>query len=157
MSSSDLCVLPSENFAHYIARFSDLYPEDIMNAIPDREAWGWLRDNVPFLDCPDSKIEEIYYFRWWIYRKHIKQTPDGYVVTEFLPLVGHSEKHNTINCPVGHHIYEGRWIKNTRYLDDYCRFMLTGGGNLHQYSCWFADAVYQRSFVNPDAAYLTGL
>jgi hypothetical protein len=79
------------------------------------------------------------------------------VITEFLPLVGHGEKHNTINCPVGHHFYEGRWIKDRRYLDDYGRFMVRGGGNLHSYSCWFADALYKYAFVHPDDAYLTDL
>lgn len=157
MDHSDLCVLDGEKARQTIEQFNNLYAEEVVNAIPDQGAWAWLQSNIPFLECPDAQIEEIYYFRWWIYRKHIKDTPDGYVVTEFLPLVGHGEKHNTINCPVGHHIYEGRWIKDPRYLDDYCRFMLTGGGNLHTYSCWFADAVYKRYFVNPDAAYVTSL
>src|SRR4026208_326966 len=35
--------------------------------------------------------------------------------------------------------------------------MLQGAGNLHQYSCWFADAVYKRYLVNPDTAYLISL
>ncbi len=25
----------------------------------------------------DKNIEEIYYFRWWTFRKHLKKTPDG--------------------------------------------------------------------------------
>lgn len=97
MGNSDLCVLDAENAKLHIERFNHLYVEEVVNAIPDRDAWEWMQSNIPFLDCCDAKIEEIYYFRWWIYRKHIKQTADGYVVTEFLPLVGHGEKHNTIN------------------------------------------------------------
>jgi hypothetical protein len=156
MSDTDLFLLSPEAYAHYVQRFNQLYPEEIVNAIPDREAWGWMQANLPFLDCPDKTIEEIYYFRWWIYRKHIRHTPDGYVVTEFLPLVGHAMQHNTINCPVGHHLYEGRWIKDTRYLDEYIRFMLTAG-DLHQYSCWFADAVYQRFLVHPEHDFVISL
>lgn len=157
MNQPDLCLIDPKQFSHYVERFNTLYPEDIVNAIPDREAWPWMQSNVPFLECADTTLEEIYYFRWWVYRKHIKHTPDGFVVTEFLPNVGHAEKHNTINCPVGHHIYEGRWIKNPQYLDEYCQFMLQGGGNLHQYSCWFADAVYNRYLVHPDQSYLVTL
>jgi hypothetical protein len=157
MDASDLCVIDAEKYGHYIERFNSLYPENIANAISDRDAWAWMQNNIPFLDCSDGNIEEIYYFRWWTYRKHIKQTPDGFVVTEFLPVVHHAGKHNTINCPIGHQIYEGRWIKDPKYLDEYCRFMLQGGGDLHQYSCWFADAVYKRYFVNPDDAYVIGL
>jgi hypothetical protein len=156
VNDSDLCVIDAEKHSHYIERFNSLYPGTIANAISDQDSWAWMLSNIPFLDCSHSKIEEIYYFRWWTYRKHIKQTPDGFVVTEFLPVVGHAKKHNTINCPVGHHIYEGRWIKNTQYLDEYCRFMLQGG-DLHQYSCWFADAVYKRNFVTPNDTYVTSL
>lgn len=156
MNSTDLCVIDAANFAHYIERFNRLYPETIVNAIPDRDTWAWMQGAIPFLDCSDGEIEEIYYFRWWVYRKHIRQTADGFVVSEFLPDVGHAKKHNTINCPVGHHLYEGRWIKDPRYLDDYCRFMLRGG-DLHQYSCWFADPVYKRHWVTPDNALATSL
>ena len=97
MADSDLCVIDAEKHGRYIERFNSLYPEDIVNAISDRDAWAWMQTNTPLLDCSDAKIEEIYYFRWWIYRKHIKQTPDGFVVTEFLPVVQHARKHNTIN------------------------------------------------------------
>ncbi len=146
-----------DKFRHHFEGFNSLYPENIVNAIPDAKAWEWAKANVPFFECPDDPIEKTYYFRWWVYRKHIRETSDGFVVTEFLPVVKHAGKHNTINCPVGHQIYEGRWIKDGSYLDDYCRFMLRGGGNLHQYSCWFADAVYNRFCVNGDQDYVTGL
>ena len=157
MNDTDLCVIEAARFVHHIDRFLSLYPDLRVQAVSDREAWGWMQDNVPFLDCRDRRIEETYYFRWWTYRRHLRNTPDGFVVTEFLPEVGHARKYNTINCPVGHHLYEGRWIKDPRYLDDYGRFMLQGGGDLHQFSCWFADAVYHRYCVNPDGAYVTGL
>ena len=84
MSQSDLCVIRPAEYGHYVEQFNNLYVEEVVNAIPDRDAWEWMQSHIPFLDCCDTKIEEIYYFRWWIYRKHIKHTPDGYVVTEFL-------------------------------------------------------------------------
>ena len=40
-------------------------------------AWDFLKENIPLFDCPDKDINEIYYFRWWTYRKHIEETPDG--------------------------------------------------------------------------------
>jgi hypothetical protein len=55
MSDTDTCIISTEKFAHYIERFNNLYPEDIVNAIPDWEAWGWMQHNIPFLDCFDSK------------------------------------------------------------------------------------------------------
>ena len=60
---------------------------------------------------PDQEIEEIYHFRWWTFRKHIKDTPDGTVISEFLPQVSWSGKHNTISCPASHHFREGRLLR----------------------------------------------
>ena len=53
---------------------------------------------VPFFNCPSKRLEEIYYFRWWTFRKHIKETPDGQVLTEFIEPVSHAGAHNTISC-----------------------------------------------------------
>jgi hypothetical protein len=41
-------------------------------------------------------------FSWWTFRKHLKQTPDGFIVTEFLLPVPWAGLHNSINCPAGH-------------------------------------------------------
>ena len=50
-------------------------------------------------------------------------------------------KHNTINCPAGHHIYEGRWLKNPKYISEYIDFWLNKSGEgIRQYSFWIADA-----------------
>ena len=59
-----------------------------------------MEENVPRFECPDKELEEIYYFRWWTFRKHIKETPDGFVITEFLPKVSWSGKYNKISSPV---------------------------------------------------------
>ena len=98
------------------------------------------KDNIPLLDCPDKDIEETYYFRWWTFRKHIKQTPDGFVITEFLPTVGWAGKHNTISCAAGHHLHEGRWLHDPKYLDDYSTFWFRKGGAVRSYSFWAADS-----------------
>ena len=42
------------------------------------------------LDKHDKTIEQIYYYRWWTFRKHIKQTPAGRIVTEFIEPVRHA-------------------------------------------------------------------
>ena len=54
--------------------------------------------------------------------------PDGFIVTEFLPSVPWGGKHNSINCAAGHHFYEGRWLHDPQYLDDYARFWFRKGG-----------------------------
>ncbi len=140
-------VLHAGDFKHYIDRFNaedeEVYPATIRNT----NAWEFLRDSIPLFDCPDKALEEIYYFRWWTYRKHIKRTPDGFVITEFLPDVSWAGKYNTINCAAGHHFYEGRWLHDPQYLDDYATFWLRKGGSVRSYSFWIADALWNRYLV----------
>jgi hypothetical protein len=106
---------------------------------------------------PDSSVERTYYFRWWVYRKHIKETPGGFVITEFLPDVPWSGKYNTISCPAGHQFYEGRWLRDDKYLKDYARFWFHGGGSPRLYSFWAADAMFQMYKVTADTGWITGL
>ena len=96
---------------------------------------------IPLLDIGDETIQEIYYFRWHTYCQQIKETPLGYVVTEFLPPVPWAGIYNTINCPAGHHFYEGRWLHNRQYLKDYAAFWFTPEAEPRKYSFWAADAI----------------
>jgi predicted GH43/DUF377 family glycosyl hydrolase len=143
-------VLKAESFKHYIDTFNENDEELYVQHIPNEKAWEFLKANVPLFECPDKDFERTYYFRWWTYRKHIKLTPDGFVITEFLPKVGWSGKHNTINCPAGHHFYEGRWLHNRKYLDDYAVFWFRKGGSVRSYSFWAADAMWARYLVTAD-------
>jgi hypothetical protein len=143
-------VLKTGAFQHYIDQFNRSDEELYAQAIPNSAAWAFLARNIPLLDCPDKEIEQIYYFRWWTFRKHIKQTPDGFVITEFLPPVGWAGKYNTINCAAGHHLREGRWLGNPKYLDDYSLFWLHKGGNVRGYSFWAADSLWARYLVTGD-------
>jgi predicted GH43/DUF377 family glycosyl hydrolase len=143
-------VLAADSFKHYVEDFNrndrELYAQYIRNA----GAWEFLKNTVPLLECPDKEIEEVYYFRWWTFRKHIKQTPDGFVITEFLPAVGWAGKHNTISCAAGHHLREGRWLSDPRYLDDYSVFWFRKGGSPRTYSFWAADSLWARYQVTGD-------
>ena len=110
----------------------------------------WLVENVPLFDCPERELLATYYFRWSVYHKHIKHTPAGYVVTEFVPSVSWAGIYNTISCAAGHHLYEGRWLANDQYLDDYSRFWCSPTANPRRYSFWIADALYARYQVSGD-------
>jgi len=140
-------VLKAEAFRHYIEDFNRNDDELYKGSFPNTEAWDFLKDNIPLLDCPDKDIAVTYYFRWWSYRKHIKQTPDGWIVDEFLPNVGWTGKFNSSNCAAGHHIYEGRWLADPKYLNDYIAFWFGKNGDPRRYSFWVADAVWQRYCV----------
>jgi hypothetical protein len=141
----------------YVEAFNRHDNELYSNAFPNAKAMEFLQGNIPLFDCPDEDIRRTYYFRWWTYRKHVKQTPDGYVVTEFLPKVPWSGKHNAINCPAGHHFYEGRWIHDPKYMNDYAVFWFRKGGAVRAYSFWAADAIYAMYLVQMNKALVTDL
>ena len=75
--------------------------------IKNKDAYAFLENNIPLFDCPDEDFRRTYYFRWWMYRKHVKKTEDGFVVTEFMPPVGWAGKHNTISCPAASPLLRG--------------------------------------------------
>lgn len=160
--SADYAVLQPGAFAHHIERFGAMDDEAVVNEIADTEAWGWLKRNIPLFECPDREVEEICYFRWWSFRKHLVRTPAGFVITEFLTPVSHAGRFNTISCAAGFHLAEGRWLRNDRYVDDYIRFWLRGDGgarqpHFHSYSSWLAAAVRDRYLVNGDRAFVVNL
>lgn len=75
----------------------------------------------------------------------------------------HATRYNAISSALGHHVNEGRWLHDPRYVDQYIRFWLRsgpGGGSeprFHQYSGWLSDAVYNRWLVNRDTGLVVGL
>jgi hypothetical protein len=155
--------LNADEFKHYVDAFNADDQEDIVNLIPNAGAWEWMTQNVPLFTCSDKDIERIYYYRWWTFRKHIKQTPAGIIVTEFIEPVRHAGTYNSISCALGHHLAEGRWIRDTRILDEYTRFWFRGGENggpeyrFHRYSQWTAAAMLDRYRVTGDASLLLEL
>ena len=104
-------VLDHETLKGYLEQFN-ADDEELYSNIKNKDAFNFLALNIPLFECPDEDFQRTWYFRWWTYRKHVKSTEDGYVITEFLPKVPWSGKHNTINCPAAHHVYEGRWLRN---------------------------------------------
>jgi len=149
-------ILDSSKLQKYVAEFN-ADDEELYANISNKDAFSFLEKNIPLFECPDKDFERTYYFRWWTYRKHVKKTPDGYVITEFLPKVPWSGKHNTISCPAAHHFYEGRWLRDPKYLDDYSVFWLRKGGEPRRYSFWIADAYYARNLVTPNDKLLVDL
>jgi len=148
-------ILDADNFKRHVDYFNTMEPETVVNLIPNSQSWDWMKESIPLFTCPDPAMEQMYYFRWWTYRKHIKQTPAGMIVTEFLTPVKHAGSFNSISCALGHHIAEGRWIRNPQYLDDYVRFWFRSNGGKPEakflnYSSWIAAAVYERFLVTGD-------
>lgn len=153
-----LQVLKADTFARHITYFNTMEDEPVVNLVPNADAWVWLQANVPFFTCEDAAVEEIYWFRWWSLRKHLRKDPSGHLVfTEFLT------KARPVSSALGHHLMEGRWLRDQSFDDDYVQYWLRGAeggkpqGHLHKYSSWLEYALWQRWLVTQDTATLTGL
>jgi hypothetical protein len=116
----------------------------------------WYLDNIPFFECSDKEIEQVYYYRWKLYKAHIRDVGDNmYVITEFINHVPWDrDPYCTINAASMHHIYEGRWLRDDRYMDGYINYLYQDGGNNRHYSESIADAAYARYLVNADSRFM---
>lgn len=148
-------VLKYDDFAHHVDYFNEMEDENIVQAIPNSQSSEWMKENIPLFECPDEDMEEMYYYRWWTLRKHIKDTPVGYGMTEFLVDRNYADKYNLIACAIGHHIYESRWLRDPKYLDGIINTWYHGNDGapmekMMKFSSWNPDAVYNRYLVNGD-------
>ncbi|HTR39988.1 MAG TPA: glycosyl hydrolase family 65 protein [Pseudomonadales bacterium] len=140
-------ILQPDSFAHYIVYFNSMEDENVTNFVSNANSWSWLQKEIPLFECPDPAVQEMYYFRWWSFRKHLEQTPDGFVFTEFLT------RPTPISSALGHQIVEGRWLHDQNYIDGYIRYWFLGPTNLaqlHKYSDWVAYALWQEYLVTGD-------
>lgn len=157
-----LGVLAQNKLHTYVNRFNQQDHETVKNYVSNEDAYRWLSDNIPLLDCPDTTIEQTYYYRWWTFRKHLKQTPDGFIFTEFITPVKHAGRYNALSCAFGHHVYEGRWLRDPQYLDQYIHYWFLKDAQqpaprFHQFSSWAEDAVYNRFLVDADSSFIISL
>lgn len=173
-------ILNSSTLLGYVESFNLNDVETITNYISNKDAGRFLEANIPLVDFPDKSIEEIYYFRWWTYRKHISivttgtvwkgandkpQTPptppkkfiDRFIITEFLSVVSWAGLYNSICCAAGHHFREGRWLHNSTILESYGHFWLQDdgyGGNPRQYSFWIATSLWHLFRMTGNSEFL---
>ena len=133
-----------EKLFDYVREFNALDHEHYAQDIPNAAVADFLAENIPLIDIPDKMLERVYYFRFWTFRKHIKKTEDGFVITEFLPPVPWAGKHNTIIAAAGHHVAEAKWLRCAKPLiEDYLLFWLEEKSKTYLYSTWILDAAYR--------------
>jgi hypothetical protein len=145
--------LTADDYKHYVDEFNNMEDENIVQAIPNAQAWNWMKANVPLFDTPDKSFEQMWYYRWWTLRKHIENTSVGYAMTEFLIRRSYADKYNLIASAVGHHIHESRWLRNPIYLDNIIHTWFHGNNGkpmkkLDFYSSWMASSIWDKYLVD---------
>ena len=133
-----------EAIKKYIDKFNRDDTEYVSANISNSVCFDWLYKNIPHIEIPDKTIEEVYYFRYWVLRKHIKDTCDGKVITEFLVPVSWASTHNTIVVAIDHHTAEAKWLKNAPdILESYFELFLTEKSDPYRYSTPIVDSIYK--------------
>lgn len=155
-------VLRYDDFAHYADHFNTMEDENIVTTIPNAQSSEWMRRNIPLFDCPQDNFREMYYYRWWTLRKHIKRTPVGYGMTEFLVDRSYADRYNLIACAVGHHVMECRWLRDTTYLHQILRTWYFGNdgkamSKMDKFSSWNPAAIVEAWKVTGDTTFLISL
>lgn len=152
--------LVADDFAHHVTFFNEMEPERVVNSIPNEAAWDWMKQQIPLFECSDAVLEEIYYFRWWALRKHLKEVGPYTVYTEFIELDTKAPfipPERTIASALGHHFMETRWLRDQTADDSYLDYWMRGKEgqpqpHFHQYSSWLAEALWQRTLVTDNFA-----
>jgi len=162
-ATSQLCcsapptVIGPDVMRRYVQTFNAGDDETIVNHVSNGQSYDWLAQNVPLFECPDADIERTYYFRWWTFRKAIGKTADGFVILEFLPDVSWAGKHNTISLAAAANLYEGRWLWNREYLDQFTTFWYRKGGEPRKYPTFLPDGIVARAKATGDWTLAEGL
>ncbi len=160
-AASTAMFLRPEQFKHHVDYFNNMEDENIIQAIPNDSAWEWMQENIPLFECPDRDFEQMYYYRWWTFRKHLKRTPVGFAMTEFLVNRSYADRYNLISSALGHHVMEGRWLRNPQYLDEIIATWYRGNdgkpmSKLSNYSSWTAAALWNRYKVDCRSEWIVG-
>jgi hypothetical protein len=152
--AAGLQILGSNTFSGYVAHFNSMENENVTNFISNANSLNWLQKEIPRFECPDPEVEEMYYYRWWSFRKHIEQTTNGFVFSEFLT------RRTPVSSALGHQIAEGRWLRDQKYLDDYVLYWFRDESSrqqLHKYSQWLDAALWQCYLVTLDKGLLISM
>ena len=114
----------------------------------------WFVDRIPFLEIDDPQIQQIYYYRWKVFRSHIREIgAQGTTVLEFLADVPWArEPYTDLNDSASFHLREGRWLRDPSVVDDLIDHEFTGGGNDRHFSESVAAASVDTTLVTGDPA-----
>ncbi|OAA34788.1 Concanavalin A-like lectin/glucanase, subgroup [Metarhizium rileyi] len=157
--------------ASQVSGTSFLNHEELLAGVEDG---NWFERNIPLLDIPNQQMQDVYYYRWQTYKEHLVYTGAqyGYMSSEFLQPVSYGAPYGGIVAAAGHHINEGRWVRDIKYGQDVVNYWLAGPGQLpkpmtdnvnkdtsdwaHEYSFWAASSVWGQYLVTGDRDFVVG-
>ncbi|KAL3471603.1 Six-hairpin glycosidase-like protein [Aspergillus californicus] len=110
----------------------------------------WYHARIPLFETSVPEIQEVYYYRWSIFRAHQRDLgADGYLSTEFINDVSWQVSPWAILIDAAnYHLREGRWCRDRRFKEDYADVLFGPNTNPYQFSEAMADGVWQGYLVD---------
>jgi hypothetical protein len=137
------------DYRHYISQFATDEHEATDQQPPDE--WSWIAANVPLFDSSNKQFEEMYYFRWYAWEKHLVSTPRGFIITEWLPKPADPEGfYGALPDAAPFHLGEARWLRNPKIATDYARLWADPSSGARKYSFPWAESVRQVTLATGD-------
>ncbi len=154
-------VLQAGDYKHYVDLFEQQEVDatgKVYNGESGENSWAWMQKEIPWFDSSDKKFEEMYYFRWYAWKKHLVAAPTGYVITEWLPKPEVPDgSFGALPDAAPFHIAEARWLREGKIAEDDTRFWFGRGLDSHKYSDAMAWTVRGVTLANGDTALGTSL
>jgi len=158
-SAIPVAVLRPTDYQHYIDLFRNQEREATgveYLGVNGEDSWTWMQHEIPWFDSSNKQFEEMYYFRWYAWRKHLVSTPHGYVITEWLPKLDFPKpgqedgSYGALPDAAPFHIGEARWLRDPKIAEDDARYWFSPGVDSHKYSDDMATAVRDLTMANGD-------
>ncbi|KAK5171897.1 uncharacterized protein LTR77_003534 [Saxophila tyrrhenica] len=93
---------------------SILNHESYLDGLDDHQ---WYLDNIPFIDVPDKSMQDVYYYRASVIKRHLKWAHEGhgFIETEFIHPVSWASK------------FQLRWLRDQDYAKNLIEAYTRGG------------------------------
>ena len=149
-------VLRPESFHHYVRLFEK--QEEEATGKKAEDSWPWMLNQIPWFESSDKQFEEMYYFRWYAWQKHLVSTRAGWVITEWLPKPGMKDGfYGALPDAAPFHLSEARWLHDPKIAEDDAKYWFSPEADPRKYSDALADAVRRVTLANGDTALGTAL
>lgn len=148
-------LLRPADYRHYVDKFDAAELAATHQAAPDE--WPWLVANIPFFDSSNKQFEEMYYFRWFAWEKHIEHTDKyGYLITEWLHRPD-LPNNGVLPDAAQFHLAEARWLRNPQIAEDYARYWISPDARPRLYSFALAASVRDVMLATGDTTLGTSM
>jgi hypothetical protein len=149
-------LLHADDYRHYENQFA-ADEIDATGKQPEDE-WPWIAANIPLFDSSDKRFEEMYYFRWYAWEKHLVKTPRGYVITEWLPKPEAADGlYGALPDAAPFHLGEARWLRTGEIAADDARLWAEPEAGARKYSFPWAASVRSVTLATGDESLGTSL